>query len=116
MEILADNYELITSKNPTKKIKETLDYLFQRMSQLDFGSGTSKQRSENKIRRAAYDCIKINTIIERFYSGHMYTIPDITSSVRNSGRRHDVSNRASYQRATEEADETQIIGCNYLDD
>lgn len=106
VEILADNYELITSKNPTKKIKETLDYLFQRMSQLDFGSGTSKQRSENKIRRAAYDCIKINTIIERFYSGHMYTIPDITSSVRNSGRRHDVSNRASYQRATEEADET----------
>ena len=106
VEILADNYEQIISKDPTKKIRETLDYLFQRMSQLNFGSGTSKQRSDKKISKTIYDCSKINEIIERFYSGHMHTVPDITSSVRNFGRRHDLANRASYQMATEEADLT----------
>lgn len=106
VEILADNYEQIISKDPTKKIRETLDYLFQRMSQLDFGSGTSKQRSERRSRTDTYNCSKIKEIIERFYFGHMYTVPDITSSVKNLRRRHDLANRASYQKATEEADLT----------
>ena len=102
VEILSDNYEEIISKEASEKIRKRLDYLFQRISQLNFGSGTFKQRTK----KITYDCVLINNIVERFYSGDTYDATDIASSSREAGRRHDVSNRASYQRAAEEADAT----------
>ena len=102
VEILSDNYEEFVSKDASEKIRKRLDYLFQRISQLNFGSGTFTQRS----RRINYNCVLINNIVERFYSGDTYDATDIASSSREAGRRHDVSNRASYQMATKEADTT----------
>jgi hypothetical protein len=102
VEIISDNYEEFVSKDASEKIRKRLDYLFQRISQLNFGSGTFKQRTK----KITYDCGLINNIVERFYSGDTYDATDIASSSREAGRRHDVSNRASYQRAAEEADET----------
>jgi hypothetical protein len=102
VEILSDNYEEIISKEASEKIRKRLDYLFQRISQLNFGSGTFKKRNK----KITYNCVLINDIVERFYSGDTYDATDIASSSREAGRRHDVSNRASYQRAAEEADAT----------